>query len=248
MLSLSELETRILRFAALIGENPHLRQLLSQVSGHGMQKAVAALATLLQARPDQVLAALRWDSPLRRNGLIVSSARNWSRSCDLDDVVEIDVRIGEVIAHPHESAEDLMRCFLQESEPATLAAADYPHLSAQRADLVALLRGALRERRAGVNVLLYGLPGTGKTEFARLLAAEAGAHLYEVKADDDDGDAADTGKRMLGFRLAQSFLKEAHDTLILFDEVEDVLGPAGNGTLSRLLGGDSSPRAPGNPG
>jgi SpoVK/Ycf46/Vps4 family AAA+-type ATPase len=239
LLGLSGVETRLLQLIGLAGENLHLRQLLGHVSCSGMGQTSAVLGTVLRARPEEVFAALCRNGRLRRMGLIEPHGQ----INDLDDILRLDNPIREIIVHPHGSADELMRCFLQESGPGTLVAADYPHLSAQREDLVALLRGALRQRRPGVNVLLYGPPGTGKTEFARLLAAEAGARLFAVTAGDEDGDAVDTGRRMLGFRLAQAFLEEAGNTLILFDEVEDVLGAGGFDVLSHLLGRSRAPDA-----
>ena len=32
----------------------------------------------------------------------------------------------------------------------------------------------------GINILLYGLSGTGKTEFVKMIAAELNRNLYEI--------------------------------------------------------------------
>ena len=60
---------------------------------------------------------------------------------------------------------------------------------------------SLKDREAGVNILVYGQPGTGKTELARMLAARVGAQLYEVRVDDNDGEPATEHERHLLERL-----------------------------------------------
>ena len=58
------------------------------------------------------------------------------------------------------------------------------------ADLEALWQylGVVREARVvGVNILIYGSPGTGKSEFTKVLAAQLGTCLFEVPNRFDDG-------------------------------------------------------------
>lgn len=104
---------------------------------------------------------------------------------------------------------------------------DFDHIAPARNFARDMLRGALAGRACGVNILLYGPPGTGKTQLCHLLAAELGADLRMVRTEDEDGDEPTRRERLNHLRLAQTLFRDAGDTLILFDEIEDLM-PAFN--------------------
>lgn len=81
---------------------------------------------------------------------------------------------------------------------------------------------SLATPRNGVNILLWGSPGTGKTELALALAKAKNAHIFEVPATEVDGGPCTKKERMLSYGLAQKLLSKYQRALLLFDEVEDV--------------------------
>lgn len=87
-----------------------------------------------------------------------------------------------------------------------------------------LLRRTLALAVPGVNILLYGPPGTGKTEFAKVLTREVGAELRAVGENDNDGGEPSRRERLAELGIAGRMLGTRADTVLLFDEMEDLFG------------------------
>ncbi|WP_050521786.1 AAA family ATPase [Pseudorhodobacter wandonensis] len=101
------------------------------------------------------------------------------------------------------------------------------------ADLIHdLLSRSLANNTPGVNILLYGPPGTGKTEFAKVLARKIGVVLRAVGETDDEGGEPSRHERLAELIMASRMLGQTSDTILLFDEMEDLLGARG-AVLSR---------------
>ena len=66
-----------------------------------------------------------------------------------------------------------------------------------------------------MNLLIYGVPGTGKTEFAGLLAQALGISAYNITYMDSDGDVVEAEQRLNYSRLAQTLLNGKQALLIL---------------------------------
>ena len=104
-----------------------------------------------------------------------------------------------------------------------LEMADFAHVP--DADfLVRLLQGAARARAHGVNILIHGPPGTGKTELARSIAGAAGCPLHGVAEADEDGEEPSRNDRVVALQLSQRILGNRTGSVLLFDEMEDLIG------------------------
>ena len=104
----------------------------------------------------------------------------------------------------------------------SLNLSDYEHV-AEDCDLITrVIEGASLEGARGINILLFGPPGSGKTELAKLAAAAAGVSLYAAGEEQFAGREVSRTERLSDLSFFQRLLAGSPGTAILFDEFEDV--------------------------
>lgn len=130
--------------------------------------------------------------------------------------------------------EDIRGIILGDIKTSNLKWSDFEHLGKQRDIVLKILKSAVKNKTKGINILLYGAVGTGKTEFARLVAEKAKIAQYSVASQCDDREAT-REIRMQDLYSKQNVLSLVDNTCILFDEAEDVMnrGFGENGKASK---------------
>lgn len=122
--------------------------------------------------------------------------------------------------------EQLISDFARNVPGPELSASDFPQHEDDIKLLVDYLRVAIGRRRKGVNILLHGIPGVGKTQLSRLVASAISAHAYEVAMADSDGDPANAQRRLGMLATCQRVLADRR-ALLIFDEVDHALDDRG---------------------
>jgi transitional endoplasmic reticulum ATPase len=140
--------------------------------------------------------------------------------------LQLDWRFSRVLDDVFVDEEQLVDALAGQRQSASLSRTDFVEQASEFDFLVRLLKGALERRARGVNVLIHGPPGTGKTEFARTLAAEVGATLFAVGEADVDGDEPTRADRLHALNRAQRLLARRGGSILLFDEMEDLFAEA----------------------
>jgi transitional endoplasmic reticulum ATPase len=139
-------------------------------------------------------------------------------------MIRADPRLISLVREGGVRRDRLLARFLTPEPAPTLALDDFAHLRLDLDAVRRILDSALAKPRPGVNVLFYGPSGVGKTEVARILAADLGAELFAAGAADDDGDSLTAKERLASLRVGHRMLAGVR-AVMLWDELED-LDPA----------------------
>lgn len=237
ILGLTAVERDLLRLAIVLELVTGLAELFRNPAPVGVSEVCHLAATALVVPEKAVRAALDRQAALRTTGLV-------SFDSGAPYAVEFETMCGlvEHILSGRRTARSLMGLFVREAPTTKLSVADFSHAGEDVRAALRLVAGALRRRARGVNVLLHGPPGTGKSELVRAIAQALGARLYEVPDADDDDDAKPGRNRLSECAVAQRTLGRASRTLLVFDEVEDVFRVRWEGLvgLVREQGGNKS--------
>jgi hypothetical protein len=216
-LGLSVSEREVLIFSVLAREETVIRRAMEYFGNISLAQIIGELAAILKIKPSLIRKALSKSAALHSSGLLQI---DHSPHLGIPDRMDTLEGFGGAIIE--EDFETALSGYFHKSPVAKLGIRDFPHVEKDLSILRPFLKKSLKARMAGVNILLYGLPGTGKTELVRMLAEEMGIKLFEVSSQDEDGDPADSDQRFRSYLLCQKLFAKTNNCLILFDEVEDV--------------------------
>ena len=158
-----------------------------------------ALPCFLGISGSTFLARFEPDGPLVKSGLV---------SVDEDGDVSVIDRLRRLATVPGSGRLGAHELLLDAAPPGELEWSDFDHVAKARDHVEGLIRGALRAGAKGVNVLVHGESGTGKTEFCRTLARRLGVTLYVVGESDEEGDDRSTVPN--GARQGAKFSARTH--------------------------------------
>lgn len=219
----------VLKLAAIVSQSRYFSELFRRTVS-STEDVCRAVSHATQRPIAGVRKALAAYSPLRRAGLL-----SWYNA-DVSNQGAIlamqDTLAAELLA-PGFSLDLLVSRLAPVAPPATLSLQDFNYV-AEGELLQRYLSRSSRTRLRGVNILIHGRPGTGKTEFARTVAAAIGCRLHEVPHQDEEGNPCSSWERLTAFVTSQQLLGMHCNQLLLFDEVEDVLAGYGSSDLFSL--------------
>ena len=217
MFSLNMVEMAILGLAYDVTANQSITDLVDILNGflsvkttrYGSNLNEKTIAVMLNLNRLDVLKALKTSAPLIKFGI-------------LDKEREISDEILAFLEGFNERP--MLQHYYNRYAGAVIALKDHFVKQQDIEVLTELYRQ--REKHQPVNIILYGVPGTGKTEFVRSLSRYLQADLYQVHAIDSTDDRDDE-KDINHFRLrAYAACQNTVNTgksIILMDEADSLL-------------------------
>ncbi len=173
---LDPLETEILEYALAITEWPVFRRFLYDMRLPSKVSAWELAAAMMSCSVPDLRKALADSGKLCACGLI----RLDLNPADMDEFIRVGPVSRRLSMFKANSREAVQNEFLVPVAKPTLTLADFPHLEKEFNWIVQCLQTAVRTREVGVNLLIQGPSGMGKTQFVRLLVQATGLCGFEA--------------------------------------------------------------------
>ncbi|QKF62138.1 AAA family ATPase [Campylobacter curvus] len=216
-LGLNSTERDILRFVAIMYNYEVVSNACNTLGELNNIQAIKAISKILNLNFGDVQKVFRKDGIFAKTSIIRLDTNTHNLKYKID-VINNNFMCDLFIKC--ESMDEIFESSIKPCSKTNLTTKSYPHIKEDVKILLSFLKNAITKKQKGVNVLLYGSAGTGKTELSKVIASELNLKLYEVAYDDGDG-YANEHQRIRSYCLAQNVLS-AGSNLLMYDEAEDI--------------------------
>ena len=218
LLSLNTTEQMLFRLSVQLRLDEPLKKLSEALPKSNLVGVSELLSNLFGLPKSDIISALKDKGKLLGYGLLERNYNpdrfhdylDWGKMLDFD----------EFISEPLNEQVLLKVCTKPAIEP-SLSLEDFAYLNEMKTMMLDYLQSSFATHRKGANILIYGAPGTGKTELATLLGKVLSVSVNNITYMDEDGDVISAEDRLNKCRFAQKVL-EGQSSLLIFDEIEDV--------------------------
>jgi transitional endoplasmic reticulum ATPase len=195
LIGLNRVELSLLRFAILLHSCKPLES-AAEICGDGLSETDVCdlLRPVLGESFESYYQALDSQGKLFQTGLLKSGNR-WSNSRSLAGWLQVPEMLLRQVFREQKNDGSLEQMFYSAAPRSTLTKRDFSHLEPKLSLVKDYLHASFKTQETGVNILLWGPPGTGKTELARYLAQSLRKQAMEISTTDGDRDSLSAASR-----------------------------------------------------
>ena len=223
LMSLNEIDVALLEFFLYYETDPGIEHCINEVldyqpNARSRYNSFSVLnpnvAHMLGMSRGRIRERFVSDAPLVQSGIV---------TVDQEGEITLLNRLKRLAYEPTTTTRHIHQILFEKTSTAELEWQDFDHVESGRDHIERLIVGALEKGERGVNVLIHGPPGTGKTEFCKTLADRIGVTLFSVGESSAHGHEPSRAERLQELRLAERVLGATQNSVLLFDEMEDLL-------------------------
>ena len=220
LMQLNPYEEQILEFTVLINQYEIL-DYTADLLGNSLNSSQAKrmLSSILDIPIEYINDAFKSNSKFSKSSIVTM---NKGITHDLRNKIEIlSPEFADNMLNLDEDISAMLKDAVRPCTTSNLTLKDYTHISKDIDIVLPYLKNVHKTGQTGVNILFYGLPGTGKTELAKVISKTLKTELFEISYANEEEEAIDGKKRLMAYKTAQSLLTNKN-IILMYDEAEDI--------------------------
>lgn len=221
MFNLSDIESEILNTVMDIFRSKYFYRVIDDDLTVNINDTCQFLSLICGFDRDSIKQCLSSDSALIRFGLLKFNSMSKSNS-----ILQLETEEGLLETYFSENADKawLSNFLAPAANKPKTKVEDYFYLKEEVASVQKILNAYTQgDLKKAPQILLWGKPGTGKTEFARLCGQLFFDSCYEVPFEDKAGKILNGMSRLQSYSRIGYLFKGQKTSSLIFDEMEDVI-------------------------
>ena len=218
LVGLNDTEGAVLAFAVMLDTISAIEAVTDYLGSLTTIKMCRTLSVILNRPESEIKEAISMQGILHRSGLLTIDRQCQSMDYKIDLLTNT---FADTLISTVASPNDYLKGVVTPSTVPELGMDDYEHIQPFIDILQPYFSHTLKTARRGVNILIHGAPGTGKSQFVKAFSHSLGCELFDIANEDNEGDSVNGERRLRAYSLAQNFFAKRR-AILFFDEVEDV--------------------------
>src|SRR5260370_9596841 len=133
---------------------------------------------------------------------------------------EVPARLIDALTTPAVASADVRRALIGPIVASELKWVQFDHVAAERDLVTGVIRGGIKARASGVNILIWGKPGSGKTSLVASVARRLDLTLYRA-GETADSTVPNRADRLVMLKCAQRLLSPQSPAMLIIHRAEN---------------------------